>query len=348
MPSVFKLGKKWCCEYTGADGKRHRKAGFRDRASTVQLAARLEAEAARARAGLPPRREPRPAAARSVVDLIDEYAADLAARGRTALYVRKTRSLLAAAVAATGWSAAADLATATPAAWVAKAASPRSYNERRDTLHWFGGWLARSGHAAANPFAGLPAAPRNQRVKERRALTRDEFRRLLAAVPDSRKAAYELAAYTGFRHKELRLLEWRDADFGTDPAVWRLRASATKARRGDVVPMTREAEKLALKLRLAAGSPADTARVVRVPCRRTVRQDFAAAGVGPGSDGKAVNFHSLRYFFCQELAKVLPVQVVKELMRHKSITTTVDLYARLGLADLADRVRELPPIFGEG
>ena len=69
-----------------------------------------------------------------------------------------------------------------------------------------------------------------------------------------------------------------------------------------------------------------------------------AAGLKTDGPNGHLTFHSPRYFFCTELAKVLPIQRVRQLMRHRQIQTTMDLYCQLGLDDLFDEYPTLPSI----
>ena len=55
--------------------------------------------------------------------------------------------------------------------------------------------------------------------------------------------------------------------------------------------------------------------------------------------------HSFRYFFCRTVGTVLPIQKVKLRMRHLTLQMTADLYGGLEIADVAEEVWMLPPLF---
>jgi hypothetical protein len=72
---------------------------------------------------------------------------------------------------------------------------------------------------------------------------------------------------------------------------------------------------------------------------------MARAGIADqDAEGRWVDFHSLRYTFCRLTAEVLPIQVVKRLMRHSTLQLTADLYGELGIEDVTREVWSLPPI----
>ena len=72
-----------------------------------------------------------------------------------------------------------------------------------------------------------------------------------------------------------------------------------------------------------------------IPDMETVVNDLRKAKIDrQDALGRWVDFHSFRYFFCTILAKKLPIQLVRTLMRHGSVKLTCDLYMDLGLEDI--------------
>jgi hypothetical protein len=81
----------------------------------------------------------------------------------------------------------------------------------------------------------------------------------------------------------------------------------------------------------------------RIPRSQTLHKDLKRAKIRRLDDeGRTVDFHSLRYFFCTLGARVLPIQVVQRLMHHRDIRETCNLYLDLGLADVHEQVLKLP------
>src|SRR5262249_52885865 len=154
-----------------------------------------------------------------------------------------------------------------------------------------------------------------------------------AATPE-RALVYRTAALSGLRHKECKLLERRDLTPAGERPTLHLRPEADKTPRLNTVPLLPELVQ-AIAPHWLTLEP--TQRVFRkVPNWRTMTRDLKKAGVARvDAEGKHADFHSLRYFFATEMSKRVPMQVVSKLMRHKSIKQTMDLYAELGLRDLA-------------
>jgi integrase len=147
----------------------------------------------------------------------------------------------------------------------------------------------------------------------------EELRALLAAAPRHRDL-YLVAALSGLRAKELRLLEKRDVDL--QAKVWRIRPEVDKTGRPWVVPILPDLARIMLKL------PEPTSQPFGKQIGNSVFDEHLKKAkitkIGP--DGRRLNFHSLRYFFCTLLARQLPIQVVQRLMRHTDIRRTVNLY----------------------
>jgi len=79
-----------------------------------------------------------------------------------------------------------------------------------------------------------------------------------------------------------------------------------------------------------------------------IRRDMESAGLPyQDEDGKFRDFHSLRHRFGSALAAAnVPPKVAQTLMRHSTITLTMDRYSHVGLWDTAAAVDRLPPIPG--
>jgi integrase len=155
---------------------------------------------------------------------------------------------------------------------------------------------------------------------------------------------YLVAGISGLRKSELRRLEKRDlTPLGPQPA-WHLRPEITKAKRRDVVPMLREAADAIRERWQILQNPTD--RVFpRIPHTRTLHSDIARARLTRiDAAGRCLDFHALRYFFCTMLARKLPIQLVRALMRHRDIRQTCNLYMDLGLNDIAEALVDLPPL----
>ena len=215
-------------------------------------------------------------------------------------------------------------------------------------------WCVRDGRTAENPLSAVPKfEEQTDKRRERRALTPAELGRLLAAARardvetkgrwGSRELVYTLAAYSGLRRGEMKLLEWRDVDL--EQSVVTVRAEVSKSKRDDMVPLHPKVVKLLRQVR--PDDPAPRGRVLSsLPTIRTVYQDFERAGI-PKVDkaGRVVDLHALRTTLGTELAKngVAP-QVAQKIMRHADYRTTMAHYTKLGLQDAAAAIDELPEL----
>ena len=181
------------------------------------------------------------------------------------------------------------------------------------SLKSYSQWLVKLRRVPFDPLAALarPEARRIQLRHERRAITREEAMRLLAAaaarpvhealtvrrgknkgervahvraavlaqlelVGVERRLAYLTAMWTGLRRKELRLLQWRDVDF--ESGTVRLRHQTTKSRRADVIVMHPE-----IHAALRTWKPRDAAAhgsvFARIPSWRVLVAELRFAGI---------------------------------------------------------------------
>jgi integrase len=166
----------------------------------------------------------------------------------------------------------------------------------------------------------------------------------MGAATAERRAVYLVAATSGLRRSVMARVEWRDADL-SEPGrpLWRLRAGVSKNGLAATVPMTPECASALASL--FTGQPR-TARIFqRIPRIRTMHGDLRRAGLTRiDSEGRRLDFHSLRYFFCTQLARSLPIQKVRILMRHQTLRQTCDLYCDLGIDDVAGDIWSLPSL----
>jgi integrase len=219
--------------------------------------------------------------------------------------------------------------------------SPITQNAYRGSLHSFCEWCVDMGFLADNPLGRVKKARCAGKLRQRRAYTMDELNRLIK-TRGGRGRVYFIAALSGLRRKELAHTECRDIVFkGPDSATWHLRATVTKARRAEQIPVMPELAKALFPF--WSSSPASDRIVQTIPDHHTFNRDLERAGIKKLDEhGRRVDFHSLRYTFCTMLARKLPIQVVRLLMRHKDIRTTCNLYLDLGLQDALEAVHQLP------
>ena len=219
-------------------------------------------------------------------------------------------------------------------------------------------WCVRDGRMAENPLAHLAGVNvRTDRRHDRRALTADECRRVLAAATAGkpwrgiggadRAILYRVALETGLRAGELRSLTRADFDLDASPPTVTVRAAYSKHRREDRLPLRADlAEALRVHLRHRLPGAAALPMPSRNDVVKMLRADLAAAGV-PYQDeaGRFADFHALRHTFVSNLAAsgVHP-KVAQTLARHSTITLTMDRYSHTRIEPQTAAVEALPDL----
>ncbi len=168
-----------------------------------------------------------------------------------------------------------------------------------------------------------------------RYLSPDEDQRLYAAVPARIEPLITVALHTGLRKGELLQLEWSDVDF--DQKI--LLVKNTKSKRRRYVPMNA----LVVEKLKSLPSAKDSPYVFIDPNSKEAILDIERAWRKTLKLGKIQNFrfHDLRHTFASRLVqKGVSIQVVKELLGHSDITTTMR-YAHLAPIDLIQATDKL-------
>ncbi|MEI7837282.1 MAG: hypothetical protein WCK05_12855 [Planctomycetota bacterium] len=281
-------GKKRPCrtytiEYQDAGGIWQRQAtDYTDKQSAVDLARRLERESAQ---GMEGRRDLfAQAMAAPLADHFRAYLANLATQGRDDMYHYNAGRRLALLAVEAGWRTLADVSADSFMRWRTGAKGPRrgsrTLNQYLETARTFLAWCVRpGGRLRVNPLADVEKLDADIRRK-RRAFTLDEVRRLLTVAPPDRQFVYLFAAYTGGRRAELAALQWGDLHLAAVKPYVQLRASATKSKRADCLPLRQDLAATLRDLRPADSGPDDPRTVFpKVPSMFLFRADLAAAGI---------------------------------------------------------------------
>ena len=218
-------------------------------------------------------------------------------------------------------------------------------------------WAARQGMLAKAPSIEMPKAAKGQSLARSRAVTTEEYERMLAATVKVRPAdapewqrLLAAAWLGGLRRGELVALSW---DEGTPFAVdlsgrrpaFRILAEGQKSGRDEVLPMTPDFAELLL----TTPEGEREGRVFNLTDQRTnlplsdhrigllVGRIGRKAGVVTNkAEGKCAGLHDLRRGFCTRWAKKVMPPVLQKLARHASIQTTLSYYVDLDAADLAE------------
>ena len=229
----------------------------------------------------------------------------------------------------------------------------QTVNHYRAALRAFARWAWDKGRLNDNPMRGVKGFnPEEDTRHERRSLTDDELSLLIQTAERGpvvfgmtgpvRAMAYRMAAATGFRVAELRVLtpEAFRLD-GPEPSVL-LRAGQTKNRRPVEQPIPAA---LARDLAdwLADKPPGFPVLPLRHETAKAIRADLTTAEIPYVTDEGVADFHSLRSYFVSALVRAgASIKEVQALARHAKPQTTLNHYAKVSVRDLRGAVESLP------
>jgi integrase len=222
-------------------------------------------------------------------------------------------------------------------------------------------WAERQGMLAKAPSIEMPKTAKGASLARSRAVTAEEYERMLRAVSKVRKqdaAEWERLItgmwLCGLRAGEAVTLGWDDGPFcidllGRRPA-FRIRAEGQKSGRDEVLPLTPDFSEW-----LLATYPEThrTGRVFRLLDQRTgqplaphrvsviVAKISRKAGVVTSKASGKVKYaglHDLRRAFCTRWASQVMPAVLRRLARHANIATTLSYYVDLDADVVADEL----------
>jgi integrase len=326
---------------------------------TLAEAARLRVERQRTydrrRAGLTDETTARVDAqsARPIGEVIAEFIAAKEAEGVTPTHLKNLRASLNAWTRATGVMALRDADPERLASWLAtlskgeKPKSARTRNAHRQAVLALCRWAETTRRAHRNPIPSGLVRKANEdagRVRLSRAMTPDEFDRLLGATTPYRRAFYLLAGLTGLRFGEIGRLTRADVD--VKQGVIQIPPAMTKNRKGAEIPLPGAvAEAIAGLKGWDTLQQGDRAFPI-VPTLRAWKNDLRRAGViRPGGDGKdeasgyidergrRLDRKCLRMSFCVWLEDAgVDLRDAMTLMRHSDPKLTAKTYRGVRLA----------------
>jgi integrase len=316
-----------------------------------------------------------------------DFEAMMKARQRSECHVKRTllfiREVCTAAKFEKPSDITADGMNRIMAAMKAEGKAPRTIQGRVVACKAFTRWLADHAKLSHDPLRSVkrPSVKTDRRLR-RRMLTPAEWPYVRAATltsgprdgmnPLERVALYAVAIQTGLRSAELRSLTKSDLFLAGETPYVRCRAQNTKNEqeaRQYIQP------DLATELRRIVATKTPTAPVFNMPNEWNVadmlRADLAAArrqwldevkhdpdarakqeesdflAVG-NNDGEKLDFHSLRHTCGSWLAlRGVQPNVIKTVMRHSTITLTMDTYGHLLPDQHAHAVGGMGDMFSE-
>jgi len=380
--------RKWYVQYKDSEGAWKRVAGYNDKDATAQLAASLERSAERQESGLAD--SFKKGKEKTLKVHVDGFRRYLEAKSNTAKHVNHTCRRVEKVLDGCKFVRWRDIKSANFRNWLADQRSSdnmgiKTSNHYLSAFKEFCTWLVRDGHTPSNPVAYLQALNAKTDVRRRRrALSTEEFSALVNAAavgppvqgvtgPD-RAMLYVLAAWTGYRRKELASLTRSSFKLTTKPPTVTVTAAYSKRRRRDVIPLhaevaTRIKQWLAAKKGLTAtqsvfdlqtpgGGLRRTSLMMKLDLERARTAWIEDAGKSKkernrreesdylqyqDENGMYADFHANRHTFISNLAKsgVSP-KVAQTMARHSDINLTMNVYSHVNMDEQAAAISELP------
>jgi integrase len=292
--------------------------------------------------------------------LLDEWEAHLKASGVTAYHIatqiqRATDLLAAGGIERIGPKSGAKVRDALVRMRDADA-SAQTIKHYKQAIGQFERWMVTAQHMPhaliAPRLADLKTNVAADRRHRRRAFTKQEFAALLEWLandqkrceearakglwglkqkqmdPAKRSLLYRLGIATMLRAGELRSLTVNSLKLKGDQPHIVLEAKDEKARRGARQPISRQ---LADELHSwFAGKTGQLFPGMPNPPAEMIRRDVLAAGLSYRTSDGVLDFHALRHTGGAWLvAAGVNIQIVKQLMRHSTITLTMDTYGHM-------------------
>jgi integrase len=281
--------------------------------------------------------------------LVAEYESDLKGRGLALTHVRDTIRRLQRMLREAAWKTLADVRPDSFVKWRARfKASAKTIKEYQVSAVAFLNWLVRLDRLEVNPLAKVDKIDtRGKQVRESRAFTEDELKRLFA-VAGRRLPAYLMLLYTGQRRDEVRSLVWGDLHLRTPQPYVLIRQSTTKDKDKRAVPLHSKLAQILREMRPAGAS--DTALVFhgRFPTYDSLMNDFKRAGIEQKDAlGRVVHFHAFRKTW-QTLGVRYGInqRAAQEVLGHSDPSLTSKAYTDVAALGLHSEIAKLPWIGG--
>jgi len=296
------------------------------------------------------------------------FEADLRGRGNVEQHVKATmlhvRRILVKTLKAKHWQEVEPSRVMAAIADLKRGMRPMTPGVKNDHLRdlkAFARWCVRDGRLAESPLEHLrpldAGKVRAGHRHKRRPFTVEEATKLLTTTTTSpehhgmtgqeRGLLYQLATETALRGKELRSLKKHNFDLDSDEPTVTVRCAYTKNREEATLPLRPDTAAL-LKTHLKNRLPA--APAFNMPPRqeltRMLHEDLDAAGIARRDDANRVlNFHALRHTTGSWLAAAgVHPKIIQQILRHSTITLTMDIYTHPFRVDETAAINALPSI----
>jgi len=289
----------------------------------------------------------RDAAQKLLAQHLEDYEADLVARGRAGRGGRGARLLKARILrllADNNWQRPCDVTPDSFINW-----RKRQKNGARTLNHYLQGtisflnWLERVGRIKFNPLKRVAKVDeRGQKKRVRRAFTDEELVKLITGS-GRRGIIYFAAARTGLRQEELRQLQWGDVQLDVAKPEIVVRAETAKNKKEEPVFLVPEIVEALKVHRPANWSRIDLVFPNGIPRASRLKVDAERVGVAYKDErGRYADFHALRYTWATFLRRNgIADNFTRKQMRHQSIRQT-DGYTDDKQLPIYESIKNLP------
>jgi integrase len=357
MGSLYRRTTKgnWQAQFTDHTGKVvQRSTGTSVKKLAAEILANWETDAVKRAKGLIDPDAERLAAqrAKAIRDHVDDFERSLEAKGGTKNHANQTLKTIRDVVESGGWQTLTDMTPESVERYIATlqglGRSNRTIARHAQAVKQFATWLTTTARIARNPLLTVTKPnPGKDRRRVRRMLLPGEWP-WLAEASGERSILYETAIETGLRASELRSLKPTHVVTDATPPYVVVESGGTKdgqtARQylskglADRLAQLKAASRSAFFTMPPKFSMADVLRKDLDAARAAwlarkdsspddVETDFLCA---TNDAGEVLDFHSLRHTCGAWLAvQGVHPKTIQTVMRHKSITLTMDTYGHL-------------------
>ena len=292
---------------------------------------------------------------------LDSWLDDLRRLGRDDEYTRNMGRLVRKIAEGCGWTSLASIRSDRVGEWLSdirqngltdqkgvrkkQLPSDRTVIKvRSESARAFLNWCIgrRPPYLEENPLAGIKKARKFKRVRLRRAVSEVELGRLVK-VSDRWCSVYRVAGPHGAEEGRIASAPMAGLPARGRQALDTAQGGGDQGAEGRPYPpgrgCLRRIEEDATPRPGAAGPVCPS-----LPSLKQFKRDLKAAGIPYRDDqGRQFDFHALRYCFCTMLAvRNVPIRTAMELMRHRDMRLTVQIYTDCGQLDLEGAVGSLP------
>lgn len=340
--SVRQVSSTWSWRQRANGKLKDRPTGCTDKTAAMSVVAGWQRQSELIKSGLITKDESERSQmpVKLVRDAVEEYLSYQAAKGVTAAWIADQRRFMARLVKDTNTKTVPELADRMPG-WITDVTgelSPRNINAHVGTVISLLRWaMTRSDiQVDVTKVARIKKVSERIPTRPRRAMTEDEFQRLVSTAPPDRVIVYKIARGTGFRRGEIGKLSVTDFDY--EARTLRLMARSAKNGTAATQPIS---QTLADEIRQHIGSRTSGPLVkISKSIGHRLSHDLKAAAITKiDNEGRSVDFHSLRRTFVTSVvASGVDVRTAQELARHKTVGMTLGIYAESSKTRLKDAV----------